>query len=176
MSKKFVFKRVEKRDIEGVMEIINDAKALLKESSDQWQNGYPNESTMLLDIEKNQLYGLYDGDIPVAIAAMILMGEPDYINIEGEGWTLPVADSDLTVHRVAVKKEYYGQHLGRLLFDYAKKYGREKGCTTIKIDTHPNNARMQALLLGHGFLHRGTIHISHQKTDSTRMAFEYLLI
>ena len=39
-----------------VMEIINDAKKLLSKDSLQWQQGYPNETTMTNDINNSYLY------------------------------------------------------------------------------------------------------------------------
>ena len=45
-----------KEELQRIMSIINDAKALFKsENSDQWQDydGYPNEITMLLHQRKS---------------------------------------------------------------------------------------------------------------------------
>ena len=51
-------KLVKLEELDKVMEIINDAKSFLKEQSQQWQQGYPNEVSMKRDIDNHWLFGV----------------------------------------------------------------------------------------------------------------------
>lgn len=51
------FMKATAQDMPKIMEIINDAKAMLKANGiDQWQKGYPDEAVMMEDINNNDLY------------------------------------------------------------------------------------------------------------------------
>ena len=54
-------KKASFENIENIIEIINDAKSFLKSQGlDQWQQGYPNESSIRNDIINNNSYVLLD--------------------------------------------------------------------------------------------------------------------
>ena len=58
-------KRITKTEIESVMEIIYAAQKYFRDNGiDQWQDGYPNEETILNDFENNEVIGAYcDGKL-----------------------------------------------------------------------------------------------------------------
>ena len=48
-----IFRKTEKKDIAGILEIIESAKERMKNMGlDQWQNGYPNENSIMEDVDK----------------------------------------------------------------------------------------------------------------------------
>ena len=50
-------------DVPRILEIIDDAKALLKSLNiDQWQNGYPNAAQIEKDISNNESYVIVNED------------------------------------------------------------------------------------------------------------------
>ncbi len=175
MDCKFTFKRVKENEIARVMDIINDAKALLKNTSKQWQNGYPNEASMRQDIKNGYLFGIYEEAELLAISAMILDEDENYSYIEDGAWQIPSSSSDLVVHRVAVKKEHYRRSLAKKMLECAKEYARENGCKSIKMDTHKDNIPMRRLLEGEGFSYRGIIYIKHDETNNARVAYEFII-
>ena len=176
MKSTFEFKKISQTEIDATLSILEDAKAELKETSFQWQNGYPNRASLSSDIENGILFGEYENGVLLAFFAMIEEPDEDYFYIEGEGWQIPAEEKkSLIVHRVAVKKEQYGKGLGKGIFDFAKEYAKKKSLLAIKIDTHEKNIRMKRLLEGQGFSHRGTIYIGREKTNKARLAYEYLL-
>lgn len=169
----FKVKLVTENEIDAVMDIIADAKALLKTVSTQWQQGYPYRETMLVDIKKHQLFGAYAADGTLAGVAAIIIGiEPDYLDIEGEGWQDKPSNYDVVLHRVAVKKEYYGQGIGKEIFRFAARYAKENGCHSVKGDTHAKNQPMQRIFAACGFSYRGVIYIKSEKEDNSRIAYE----
>lgn len=161
-------------DIDRVMEIIQDAKTLLKASSLQWQNGYPEKSDLINDINNKFLYGLYVDNILVGIEAIIKGKDNNYIKIDGR-WINDTSDNDLVVHRVAAKKEYYHQKVGDKLIKYAIEKSKKEGITSLKIDTHKANIPMQKLCLNNGFKYCGIISILREQHDPLRYAYEYPL-
>ena len=65
-------------DVPRILEIIDDAKALLKSLNiDQWQNGYPNATQIENDISNNESYVIVnEEDTIVATTMFTLRKEP----------------------------------------------------------------------------------------------------
>ncbi len=160
-------------DLPSVMDIIADAKELLRPMTEnQWQFGYPNEESMRKDIENGVLFGAYDRDELLGIVALIKGWNPDYETIFDGKWQTPHTPADLVMHRIAVKKEHYGQGVGEALFAFTEVYAKQLQCPSIKIDTHRKNLPMRRLCEKHGYLHSGTILLRRGEPDSERMLFE----
>ena len=139
-------------EIDNVMEIINDAKELLKHHSLQWQQGYPNKEVMINDINNNFLYGYYFNNNLVGIVALIKGINPYYLNIYDGKWSLKPSEYDLVIHRIAVKKEYHHKNIGDSLIKYAIEYAKRNNCNSIKVDTHIKNEIMQNLLKQNNYI------------------------
>ena len=70
-------------DLAAIMHIINDAKAFLKASgSSQWQEGYPDEATILSDIKEHAGF-ILKTDGQIAAYAAITGQDPNYAVIDG---------------------------------------------------------------------------------------------
>lgn len=162
-------------EIDGVMEILADAKQQLKSVSFQWQYGYPNRKTMTDDIDKGRLFGAYLDGTLAGFAAIIKGTEPDYIGIEDGSWVNPPSDDDIVVHRVAVKKEFCGHGIAKELYRFAISLAREQNCRSVKGDTHRKNVAMQRVFASAGLKYRGVVHDGNEVTDNARMAYEYTL-
>ena len=79
-----MIRKAELKDIDKIMEIIKDAKDLLKSNgSKQWntKDGYPNKDTIKTDISNNWLY-LYEEEQIKGIIA-ILGHDENYDEING---------------------------------------------------------------------------------------------
>lgn len=82
-------RKVTENEIDSVMEIIEEGRALLKSTSKQWQNGYPNRDSLLDDIHNSFLYGAYINDKLVGVEALVHdIFNVDYDEIEGR-WVIP---------------------------------------------------------------------------------------
>lgn len=72
-------------DLTAVMTIINQAKVYFKEQGiNQWQDGYPDELTIINDISRHEAYVLEDNGEIVATAMISKELEPSYNYIEGK--------------------------------------------------------------------------------------------
>lgn len=163
-------------DASNIMEIIESAREFLRtQGLSQWQNGYPNLSTIQSDIDKQQSYVLLDDERIVGTFCLCFGAEPTYAKIYDGAWSssMPYA----TIHRVAVDQSLRGKGLASLLLQQASVLVSQNGVGFIRVDTHPSNLPMQKLLQKNGFIKCGTIYLSPQKTtDDERVAFEKILV
>ena len=167
--------KIEIKDIEKVMEIINDAIAFLKPQSKQWQQGYPNVESMTKDILNHNLFGVYlDGEL-TCVAALIIGKDKTYINMVEGKWKIEASDNDLVIHRIAVSNKFRGKGCAKVLMEFAKNYAKENNCTSIKVDTHRANIPMQNLLLSSGYSYQGIIDLNRNEEDQLRLAYELVI-
>lgn len=168
-------KLIELDEIVLVMEIINDAKKLLKNYSLQWQQGYPNEETMINDINNSHLYGYYIDNYLVGIVSLVPGIDKNYLEIEDGSWIQYPSSTDLNIHRIAIRNGYHKQKIGESLLKYSIKYAKNNGYSSIKLDTHRVNIAMQKISLNTGFTYRGIIYLKRDEIDNSRLAYELIV-
>ena len=165
------------KDLKEVMEVINDAKALFKsEGSDQWQDydNYPNEATMLNDINRNELYVNVVDNLIVGCIVLSSKHEDAYDFIYDGKWE---NDGPYTViHRIAVRNGYYKQGVAKQLMQHVIDVSTKNGYEAIKVDTKLTNVRMVSLLERFGFKIVGKIDLLRKDViDKVRIALEKVL-
>lgn len=162
------FRKSTKSDIKEIINIIEEAQNYFKENNiDQWQNGYPNEESIMKDIESGESYVLLKNNKIVATAYLSFIEESDYDVIYDGYW---ISNGDYAVvHRVAVSGNIKGQGIAGELFRHLEKICLENNINYIKIDTHRKNQSMQKFLTKNGFEYCGVIYL---KDNSERIAFE----
>jgi GNAT superfamily N-acetyltransferase len=149
--------------------ILQDAIAQRKsDGSDQWQNGYPSEQTVIDDINIGVGYVLEKDNIIVAYAAILFDEEPAYNDIKGK-WLSQ--DEYAVVHRVATAKEYKGKGIATQLFLLIEQLCIDKNIYSIKVDTNFDNKPMLSILEKLNYSYCGEIFFG----GAPRMAFEKLL-
>lgn len=168
-------RRVEINELEKVMEVINDAKAFLKLQSKQWQQGYPNHDSMSNDIYNHNLFGVYDNNELVCVAALIVGIETTYVNMIEGSWEIDVSPKDLVIHRIAISNKYRGKGYAKAMMKFAESYARLNNCESIKVDTHRVNIPMQNLMLSCGYKKRGIIDLNRNEEDQLRDAYELVI-
>jgi GNAT superfamily N-acetyltransferase len=139
------------------------------DGSDQWQDGYPNEETIISDISKGNAYVLVDEQNVAAYAAIIFEVEPAYTAIRGK-WLSE--DDYAVVHRVATSNAYKGKGIATALFGMIEKLCLEKDIYSIKVDTNFDNVPMLKILDKLSYTYCGEVFFR----GSPRKAFEKLLI
>jgi len=139
-----------------------------KDGSDQWQNGYPNEQTVITDIQNNYGYVLVDNKTIIAYAAIIFGVEPTYKDIQGQ-W---LSNGDYAaVHRVATTEALKRKGMGSYLFLLIEELCLEKNVFSIKVDTNFDNVPMLRILDKLNYTYCGEIFFS----GASRKAYEKLL-
>ncbi len=165
------FRKSIKSDIKEIINIIEEAQSYFKANGiDQWQNGYPNEESIMNDIESGESYVLLKDDKVIATAYLSFSGESDYDVIYDGKW---ISQGDYAVvHRVAVSSNIKGHGVAGELFKCIEKICLGNNIKHIKIDTHRQNKSMQRLLSKNGFKYCGVIYL---EDNSERIAFEKVL-
>lgn len=165
------FRKSVKSDTKEIMNIIKEAQSYFKEKKiNQWQDGYPNEESIINDIEGGESYVLLVDNRIIATAYLSFKGESDYdVIYEGE-W---IGKGDYAVvHRVAVLNEMKGHGVAGELFKNIEGVCLENNINNIKIDTHRENKSMQRFLNKNGFEYCGIVYL---KDGAERIAFEKIL-
>ena len=152
-------------DLPEVIEIINQAKLYFKnEGIDQWQDGYPNEDSIINDINQNEAYVLEDNGKILATTMISSNIEPTYNYIEGN-WLQN--DKYMVIHRIAIHNDQKGKGLAKIIIDEA--LNRHPDIHSIRIDNHDDNLSMHRFVIKYGFTYCGTIYLENK---STRRAYE----
>ena len=156
-------------DLNKVLEIYADARVkFANDKTFQWKDNYPNEETYNIDLQENHVFVVLSNDSIAGVMTVLTKEEPDYKVIDGK-WLNN--DSYITIHRIAVKKEYLHQGLGSKLISFAKEFAFENNFKNIRIDTHENNIHMKKMLEKQNFKYCGVIYL-HEKNMETRDAFQ----
>ena len=167
-------RKTKKDDVKKICEIIDQAKQYMKNNKiDQWQNGYPNETSITNDINNGNCYVLIDNEKIVATAAIIYDKDPNYdIIYEGKWITdLPY----VVIHRIATKQEYRNKGYASKIIELTKKDMENKNIHSLRIDTHEYNFPMQKMLSKNGFTKCGIIYLNGIMDNvNKRFAYEYV--
>ncbi|KAA5532151.1 GNAT family N-acetyltransferase [Taibaiella lutea] len=152
-----------------IWQILQDAIEQRKqEGSRQWQDGYPNELSIINDMEKGYAYVLTENETVLAYSAVIFDKEPAYEIMEGK-W---LSDGDyLVVHRVAVSRHAKGKGIATRLFRQLESLCLQKQVYSIKVDTNFDNIPMLKILDRLGYTYCGEVYFR----GGARKAFEKVL-
>lgn len=150
--------------------IIQDAIAKRKaEGSTQWQDGYPNRTTIENDIQQGHAY-IFSLDAKIiGYVALIPRVEPAYADISG-AW-ISEHSNFLVIHRLAFNQENAGKGLARLAFQAIEHHAKIEKYTSIRLDTASDNLPMLALMQQLKYHYCGTIFMRGQP----RLAFEKIV-
>lgn len=161
-------------NLKEILSIIKDGQEFLKlQGLDQWQNGYPNEESILIDINNSNSYVLTDNGKIVATAAIIFGIDPNYNKIYQGKW---LTNSEyVVIHRIATKKEYRKCGYASKIIELIKEEINNKNIKSIRIDTHEFNIPMQKMLEKNGFKKCGIIYLNNIINETNkRIAYEYV--
>lgn len=152
-----------------IWEILQQAiEQRRQDGSEQWQNGYPNEQTVIDDITNGYGYVVIDDNAIIAYAAIIFGVEPAYTDIIGKWLT----NSDyVVVHRVATSNSVKGQGVATKLFKLIEDLAIEHQVFSIKVDTNFDNLPMLKILTRLDYTYCGEIFFG----GAPRKAFEKVL-
>lgn len=167
-------KKADKNDLPVILSIVEDGIiSLKKQGLPQWQNGYgPQENQLLADIEKQESYLLMvDGEI-YGTAALVSGVDDVYTAIKDGQWS--GNDSEYrSIHRFALAAKATGKGFAKRFLRLLAESAQESGCNDIRIDTHPENIKMQKAILGAGFTYRGMVEFPIP--DGKRKAYQIIM-
>ena len=138
-------------NLSDIMIIVNDAKTYLKnQGSKQWNlpDGYPDETTILNDIKRNECYLYIEDNNIIGTMSIIEKTDENYNEINGSWLTNnPYA----SIHRIAIKNTHHKKNVGVKMLLEAEEIVKSKNLYSIKIDTHNRNIPMTKTILKAGY-------------------------
>lgn len=163
-------RKAEKKDINNIVLIINQAKNYFKKNGiPQWQGEYPNEIDIEDDIQKQGGCCVIEDNEVIAYSFVSEYKDPNYSYIEGS-WLND--EPYVVIHRTCVKETIKGRGIATSFVTYAKKICKDNGLRNIRVDTHEKNISMQRMLEKNGFVKTGIIYV---KDGSPRYAYQLVL-
>lgn len=149
--------------------IVEDARQFQREQGFiQWTNDYPNMDTIREDIREKNGYVLKVNGELAGYLYVGFEGDPTYGEIRG-AWRkdMPYA----VMHRMALKREFRGRGLSEAAFRLIEELCRERKMLYIRVDTDPENKRMQHVFEKNGFVCCGRV--TFQGSD--KLAYDKVL-
>lgn len=146
-----MIRHASKEDLPQILAIYEAARQFMIESGNpgQWTDGYPSRALLEEDLQKERLYvAASQGEI---LGVFVLMDgpEPDYATLEGR-W---LDESPYQViHRIASKRG----GIVKEVFDWALTQ-----TSSLRIDTHADNAPMRHVLEREGFISVGELTLAN---------------
>jgi ribosomal protein S18 acetylase RimI-like enzyme len=159
-------------DLPAIMKIMSEAQEYLaKLGIDQWQDGYPQEEIIRLDIASKESFVIKNklGEV-LATTVFTTKTEPTYNYIKGN-WITPNISKYGVIHRLAVGNSSRNLGLAKIIFSACESRLKSNGATSLRIDTHEDNIGMQHLIKKMGYVYCGVIYLEN---GDKRLAFEKL--
>ncbi len=178
MKLRFEPRRAEIADMDALLDILEQAKAYLRESGvDQWQEGYPNREALAADIEAGRgwLFECVDNGEIAGYECVAMTPEVCYREIDG-AW-LTEGENYAVIHRAMAAARYRGTRLAAEMFSFAAELAAGMGRLSVRVDTHRDNKAMNRLCEKQGFTYCGVVDLGlvDPASDSLRNAYEKIL-
>ena len=175
---RFEPRRAEIADMDALLDILEQAKAYLRESGvDQWQEGYPNREALAADIEAGRgwLFECVDNGEVAGYECVAMTPEACYREIDG-AW-LTEGENYAVIHRAMAAARYRGTRLAAEMFSFAAELAAGMGRLSVRVDTHRDNKAMNRLCEKQGFTYCGVVDLGlvDPASDSLCNAYEKLL-
>lgn len=165
------FVQAKEEQLPEITKMYDEVVELMNENGIyQWGEDYPNPDLLKRDQEKGDLYLLKkDGKIA---GAVVLNEEydPEYNQI-------PWRDRSgkfLVVHRLCINPSFQGQGISKILLDEIEEFAKERGYSSIRLDTYMPNEKAMNLYESQGYERRGKFYFPTHKEPF--MAFEKELV
>ena len=137
-----------------IMKVMDAAKKIMRQSGNmhQWGEGYPSETVILSDMEKDGGFVIEDEGKVIGYFAFLSSPEPTYARIY-EGKWLDEEQPYHVVHRIGSYPDAHGIFNSIMDFCFSKD-------SNIRIDTHRDNTIMQHNISKHCFTYCGIIYLA----------------
>ena len=175
---RFEPRRAEIADMDALLDILEQAKAYLRESGvDQWQEGYPNREALAADIEAGRgwLFECVDNGEIAGYECVAMTPEVCYREIDC-AW-LTEGENYAVIHRAMAAARYRGTRLAAEMFSFAAELAAGMGRLSVRVDTHRDNKAINRLCEKQGFTYCGVVDLGlvDPASDSLRNAYEKIL-
>lgn len=151
-------------DLEVIASLAKIVRSdMVSKGLNQWVGDYPNIDNFRSDLDKGGLFVLVEADKIVGSCSILKENDIAYKEVVWNG------KSALVIHRILIDPAYQGKGFGKEMVNFAYKKVLNEGYDSLKIDTHPDNIKMQKMLKGLSFEFRGYL------ASINRLAYEKLV-
>jgi GNAT superfamily N-acetyltransferase len=165
----YTFRKATIEEKDTIWNLLQQAiKRRKEDGSNQWQDGYPNETIVENDIKNEFGYVLLDQEKIIGYSAIIINDEPEYKKIIGNWIT---NDDFVVVHRIVIAEEYLGQGLSKIILKHIEDFALKNKINSIKVDTNFDNFAMMKVFDSLGYIYCGEVFFR----GSPRRAYEKVL-
>jgi GNAT superfamily N-acetyltransferase len=150
-------RRAHEDDLPRLGELLRDCVAHMRSSGiDQWDEVYPDETTLRADVDAGTLYVAAAPDHPIAGAFVVDQHqEPEYATVP---WRIAPAGAPVgVVHRLMVHPSCQRRGLARHLMGFAELAARRLGCGAMRLDAFTGNAPSLRLYESLGYRDAGIV-------------------
>lgn len=148
-------------DLDRLLEITQACgKHLRDQGIDQWDENYPDVSSLQGDISTGTLYVYEEDESPLGLVVLNELQDEEYGSID---WSTSESDRNLIVHRLGVDPNFQGRGIARKLMDFAESFAKSKGFAAIRLDTFTQNPRNQRFYENRGYTKLGEVYLKYKK-------------
>ncbi len=108
---------------------------LRKNGIDQWDELYPNEKILKLDLNSKTAFGLFYDSKLAGYVVLNDYQDAEYSEIQ---WQY-TSGRQLVIHRLFLDPAFQGKGLAQKLLSFAETFAKENGYTSIRLDAFPEN-------------------------------------
>ncbi|MGD9608457.1 MAG: GNAT family N-acetyltransferase [Desulfovibrionaceae bacterium] len=142
------------KDLESIMGIVENAIVSMdSEGIDQWDDIYPNDETLVSDIEQSYLYVFDDQGEIKGFVVLNEHQEKEYVAIP---WKYDTG-RQLVIHRLCTDPRYKRRGIATALIDYAELWAKAHQYASIRLDAFTGNPAACALYERKGYEKRGIV-------------------
>jgi ribosomal protein S18 acetylase RimI-like enzyme len=140
--------------LDRVIELYRSASAKMKEMGiDQWDEIYPNSSTITNDIESGTMFGYFIDDTLCAVQVLNDTQSEEYSQVE---WKFKDTHP-LVLHRLCVAPDYQNRGIAKKMVLFAEEYAHVNGFRTIRFDSFVDNPVSTGIYRKMGFIESGIV-------------------
>mgnify|MGYP005847471791 CR=1 FL=1 len=159
-----MIRKAKANELKDILIIANRAKEnMLNNNLKQWVGNYPNLNVFKIDLNLNGLYVYLKDKKIIASISILKENDQPYKAID---W---YSNNSLVIHRILVDPLYQHKGIGRALFKKAIELSKNGNYKSLKVDTHPENLKMQNLIKAMGFKYKGYLE------SINRLAYELIV-
>lgn len=165
-------RRAEPPDLEAVWALVRRAVARMNaDGNPQWEADYPTPEHFEADLARGELFVAEGEQGAIWGAACINTDQaPEYASLP---WS--VSGPAVVLHRMAVDPTRQRRGVATAFFAFAEAWGRSRGIPAVHMDTYAQNASMQALVLGRGYVPVGEVRFGRPARPLAYPCFEKAL-
>lgn len=142
-------------DLPGLLKLYSGAIRKMRVAGiDQWDEIYPDETTLAADIERREMLLFEQDGEPVSAAVVNNEQPPEYKTVD---WHIRRTDSPGVVHRLCVSAEAQGRGLGAQTLEAAERFASSRGYRYIRLDAFLYNPSALRLYEAAGYRKAGNV-------------------